>query len=75
MGAAVNEQELNNMNDETEGKKDHNLIYINFGVHKKQQWGQPGPSRVSDGPVSAENVIYEAFVLMGELGGSFSSLL
>ena len=28
--------------------------------------GWPGPSRVSDSPVSAENVIYEAFVLMGE---------
>ena len=29
--------------------------------------GTPGPSRVSDSPVSAENVVYEAFVLMGEL--------
>jgi hypothetical protein len=27
----------------------------------------PGPSRVFDSPVSAENVIYEDFVLMGEL--------
>ena len=27
----------------------------------------PGPSRVSDSPRSAGNVIYEAFVLMGEL--------
>ena len=25
----------------------------------------PGPSRVSDSPVSAENVIYEAFGLVG----------
>ena len=33
------------------------------------------PSRVFDSPVSAENVIFEAFVLMGELGWSFSSLL
>ena len=30
----------------------------------------PGLSRVSDSPVSAENVIYETFVLMGEFGGS-----
>ena len=36
---------------------------------------QPGPSRVSDSPVSAENVIYEAFVLMGELRWTFSYLL
>ena len=28
---------------------------------------QPGPSRVSDSPVSAENVLYEDFVLIGEL--------
>ena len=28
----------------------------------------PGPSTVSDSPVSAENVIYEALVLMGEIG-------
>ena len=31
-----------------------------------EQWQLP--SRVSDRPVSAENVIYEAFVLMGEIG-------
>ena len=35
----------------------------------------PGPSRVSDSPVSAENIIYEDFVLMGELRWSFSALL
>ena len=29
----------------------------------------------SDSPVSAENVIYEAFALMGKLRGSFTSLL
>ena len=34
----------------------------------------PGPSRVSDSLVSAETVIYEAFVLFGEIGGWFSSL-
>ena len=28
---------------------------------------QPGSSRVSDSPVSSENIVYEAFVLMGEL--------
>ena len=28
---------------------------------------QPGPSRVSDSPLSAEKVIYEAIVLMGDL--------
>ena len=28
-----------------------------------------GPSRVSDSPVSAENLIYEAFVVMGVDGG------
>ena len=27
---------------------------------------EPGPSRVSDSHVSAENVFHEAFVLMGE---------
>ena len=26
---------------------------------------KPGPSRVSDSPDSAENIIYEAFVLVG----------
>ena len=36
---------------------------------------QPGPSRVSDGPFSAENVIHEDFVLIGELRLSFSALL
>ena len=36
---------------------------------------QPGPSRVSDSPVSAECIIYEASVLMGELICSFFSLL
>ena len=36
MGAGVNEQELNTMNDETEGKRDHNLILIDFRLHKKQ---------------------------------------
>ena len=30
-------------------------------------------SRVSDSPVSAENVIYEAFVVMGELGWAYSA--
>ena len=34
----------------------------------------PGP-RVSDCPVSEENIIYEASVLIGELGWSFSSML
>jgi hypothetical protein len=33
------------------------------------------PNRVSDSPVSAEKIIYEAFVLIGELRWSFSSLL
>ena len=33
-------------------------------------WSQQG----SDSPVSAENDIYEAFVLMGELGWFISSL-
>ena len=37
--------------------------------------GKPGPSRLSDSPVSAGNVFYEAFVLMGELRWSFSSML
>ena len=36
---------------------------------------ESGPSRVSDSPVSAGNVICEAFVLMGELRWGFSSLL
>ena len=36
---------------------------------------QPGPSRVSDSPVSAGNIIYEAFDLNGELRRSFSSTL
>ena len=34
----------------------------------------PGFSRVSDSPLSAENVIYEDFVLMGELRQSISAL-
>ena len=32
-------------------------------------------SRISDSSVSAETVIYEAFVLMGEIGWWFSALL
>ena len=39
---------------------DHNLFIYQARV-------QPGPSRVSDSPVSAENVIHDAFVVMGEL--------
>ena len=35
----------------------------------------PGPSRVSYSSVSAETVIYEAFVVIGSLGLGFSVLL
>ena len=35
----------------------------------------PGPSRVSYYSVSAETVIYEAFVVIGSLGLGFSVLL
>ena len=31
---------------------------------------QPGPSRVSESPVSAENIIYEAFFGGGKLDGA-----
>ena len=34
-----------------------------------------GPSRISDSSVSAENVIYEAFVLLRKLSWIFSSWL
>ena len=51
-----------------------NLMYIYNPIIKKKKstclftkldrvW--PGPNRVSDCPVSAENIIYEDFVLMG----------
>ena len=43
------------------------LVYLPAGV-------QPGPLRVSDTPVSAENVVYEAFVVMGEMGKCSSAL-
>ena len=36
-------------------------------VYLPGQRVQPGPSRVSDSPVSAEIVVYEAFVVMGDL--------
>ena len=35
----------------------------------------PGPSRVSYSSVSAETVIYEAFVVIGLVGLEFSALL
>ena len=40
-----------------------------------QARAEPGPSRVSDSPVSAETVIYEAFVLIGEIGYCLSLLI
>ena len=50
------------------------LAVFNLFIYQAREvW--PGPSRVSGSPVSAENVIDEAFVLMGELRWSFSSLL
>ena len=36
---------------------------------------QAGPSRASDGSVSAEALVYEAFDVIGELGVRFSALL
>ena len=39
-------------------------------VYLPGQKVQPGPSTVSDRPVTAENVIYEASVVMGEQGGA-----
>ena len=38
------------------------LQWSNLFIYQARE---PGPSKVSDGPVSAENVIYEVFVLMG----------
>ena len=37
----------------------------------KSIFGKCHPPPIYDSPVSAENVIYEAFVLMGEIGGCF----
>ena len=54
--------------------------YVNMGSHTSnlfiyQARVQPGPSRVSDSPVSAETLIYEAFVLIWEIGEGFSLLI
>ena len=35
----------------------------------------PGPSRVSDSQVSAGNIVYKTFVLIGELRRNLSSVL
>ena len=57
----------------------HHLVYslsMSFNMFIYQARGVwPGPSRFSDSPVSAENVIYEAFVLMGKLRWTFSPLV
>ena len=44
------------------------FIYQARGVY-------PGPSRVSNSQVSAGNIVYKTFVLMGELRRNLSSLL
>ena len=41
------------------------LTTLNLFIYQARG-DQPGPSRVSDSPVSSENVIYKAIVLMGE---------
>ena len=46
-----------------------------FIYQARQSSLDPGPSRVSYCSVSAETVIYEAFVVIGSLGLGFSVLL
>ena len=50
---------------------------IGYGLFIYQASGVlPGPSRVSDRQVNAENVIYEAFAFCGKLdGASFTAFL
>ena len=46
------------------GKVEHTRI-CNFPASVARK---PGPSRVSDSQLSAETVVYESFVVIGELG-------
>ena len=45
------------------------LVYLPGS--RSQAWS----SRVLDSPVSAENIIYEAFVFLGEIGWCLSAFL